>query len=150
MLNIATLRYCKIDNRIDKTVNREGVAIAVVRSITPNGDLLDFISEEMKPTFNRIFRFERKFKQSGFEVLLESTQKDIDECRKDFEWLDNLGYYEVREIDIDGLKEPNTTKDPYRSCLNDIRSCYDIRLAYLVDITFNESMIKVHKRQLIL
>ena len=48
MLNIATLRYCKIDNRIDKTVNREGVAIAVVRSITPNGDLLDFISEEMK------------------------------------------------------------------------------------------------------
>jgi len=65
VLNIATLRYCKIDNRIDKTVNREGVAIAVVRSITPNGDLLDFISEEMKPTFNRIFRFERKFKQSG-------------------------------------------------------------------------------------
>ena len=143
MLIVPTLRYCKIDSTIDSTVDGEGVAIAVVRPITQRGDLLDFISEKMRPTFNHIFRFER----NGFEVLLESAQRDINECKKDFGWLNDLGYYEVQEISIGKVKKPNTTEDPYQSCLNDIRGCYDPRLAYLVDAIFNESKIKAHKRR---
>ena len=146
MLIVPTLRYCKNDNKIDKTVNEEGVAIALVRTITQRGDLLDFISEKMRPPFNCIFRFE----QPDFEVLLKSTQKNITNCRKDFGWLSDLGYYKVQEISIDRLKEPDNETYICQSCLNDIRNCYDPKLAYLVDITFNESMIKAHKKQSIL
>ena len=143
MLIVPTLRYCEIDSTIDPTLNGNGVAIALVRLITQRGDLLDFISEEMRPPFNHIFRFE----QSGFEVLLESTPKDIVECRKDFGLLSDLGYYKVQEISIDRLKEPNTKTGIYQICLNDIKNCYDPKLAYLLNSAFNESIIKARKNQ---
>ncbi len=140
---IPTIIYCEIDNTIDPTLIKGGVATAVIRPITQRGDLLDFISEEMRPPFNHIFRFE----QSGFEVLLESTPKDIVECRKDFGLLSDLGYYKVQEISIDRLKEPNTKPDIYQICLNDIKNCYDPKLVYLLNSAFNESIIKARKNQ---
>jgi len=146
MVDVATLRYCEIDSTIDLTVNGKGVAIAIVRPTTKRGDLFDIISEEMQPIFNRIFRFE----QNDFEFLLESTQRDITDCRENFGWLNELKYYEVQEVSVDKLEEPTNKTNIYQLCLEDIRNCYSPKLAYLMGIAFNNSMIVVHKRQSIL